>query len=354
MGIWSAAGASRLSDDAAVKRAILAGMAILAVAGCGSNTHAKPAQQRLVYLFGDDPSVEKVMVAATDGAHPRSLGLGSAAVLSPDGKTVAVRRSRGLFVVPAQGGHARLLTTRRLHPEAWSPDGETLIATRAKTLAVLELNAIDRRTGRVRVIASGSIYGFSFSPKGDELVYSKAPVATGQGLCGDQFDLYVTKVSGGKSRRITHDGVSGFPVWGSDGIAYAHFPSGTGIDDCSAPGIWTIDADGSHPEPVIDRAPATIASQDLGLYGLQPLGWLDGGHILAGVRTDSGTLGAVLDVKSHKLRFLRDFADEASSDGRFSVGGGGTSTSVHLSIIRLSDGHRVFRRNQACCPSWNR
>lgn len=339
----------------AVRRAIVGVAALLALAGCGgSHSQARPAHVRLVYLAGEEANVARVFVADPDGADARSLGRGTAAVLSPDGKTVAIRRNGGIFIVSIDNGHARLLTSRRLHPEAWSPDGETLVATRAATFSVLELDAIDRRSGRVRVIASGSLYGFSFSPKGDELVYSRAPVATGEGPCGDQFDLYVTKVSGGTPKRITHDGVSGFPAWGPNDIAYSHFPSGTGNDDCSAPGIWTIHADGSHSGPVIARAPETIASQDQGLYGLQPLAWVDGDHILAGVRTDAGTQGTVLDVKSHKLRFLRDFADEVSSDGRFSVGGGGTSTVVHLSIIRLSDGHRVFRRDQACCPSWNR
>ena len=336
-------------------RAIVGVAALLALTGCGnSHSRARPAHVRLVYLAGEEANAARVFVAGPGGDHPRSLGRGTAAVLSPDGRTVAIRRTGGIFIVSVSDGRARLLTSRRLHPEAWSPDGETLIATRAATFSVLELDAIDRRSGRFRVIASGSMYGFSFSPKGDELVYARAPVATGEGPCGDQFDLFVTKVSGGKREQLTHDGVSGFPVWGPDNIAFSHFPAGTGNDDCSAPGVWTIDPDGSHPRPVIARAPETIASQDQGLYGLQPLAWLDGGHILAGVRTDSGTLGAVLDTKSRKLRFLRDFADEASSDGRFSVGGGGTNTIVHLSIIRLSDGHRVFRRNQACCPSWNR
>src|SRR5439155_20334534 len=119
--------------------------------------------------------------------------------------------------------------TRPPHPQAWSPDGKTLIATRPKLLAVLELDAIDRSSGRVRVIASGSLYGFDFSPSGDELVYSRAPVATGQGPCGDQFDLYTVTLTGGKLGQLTHDGLSAFPRWGQSGIAFSRFPAGTPI-----------------------------------------------------------------------------------------------------------------------------
>jgi WD40 repeat protein len=326
-----------------------------ALAACGgSGTHVvKPAEQHLVYIAGDDPEHATVWVANVDGSRARRLGRGRLAALSPDGRSVAALRRDGIYVLSVHGGHARRLTSERLHPQAWSPDGKTLIASRPATLSVLELDAIDTTTGQVRVVARGSVYGFSFSPDGEKMVYSSAPVATGQGLCGDQFDLYVTKVSGGKSTRLTHDGVSAFPVWGPAGIAYTRIPDDIDPQSaCSAPGIWTMKDDGSDAQPVIARAPLLL-SQD-GLFGLQPLGWVDDSHILAGIRTNAGTLGTVLNVRTRKLHAIRDFANTVSSDGRYSVGGGGDGQLVHLSIVRLSDLHRIFRKVSACCPSWNR
>ena len=210
---------------------------------------------------------------------------------------------------------------------------------------------IDRSTGRVRTLARGSLYGYDFSPKGDELVYSRAPSVTGQGLCGDVFDLYVAKLAWGAPRRLTRDGTEAFPVWGQSGIAYSNFPGGGTIEDCSAPGIWTMSPDGSNVKPLIERAPSNLAGD--GLYGLQPLAWLDGNHILTGIRSDGGNQGAVLDTKSGKLRRLPDYADEASSDGRFVVGSGNDVRGVHLAIYG-ADGHRVYLRKDACCPDWNR
>lgn len=332
-----------------------AALLLPALAACGgSGTHVvTPAERHLVYVAGDDPQHATVWVANVDGSHGRRLGRGSLAALSPDGRSVAVQRRDGIYVLSVHDGHARRLTSERLHPQAWSPDGKTLIASRPAPLSVLELNAIDTATGKVRVVASGSIYGFSFSPDGDKLVYSRAPVATGQGLCGDQFDLYVTKVSGGKTTRLTRDGVSAFPVWGPAGIAFARFPDDIDPQSaCSAPGIWTMKDDGSDAKPVIDRAPLLL-SED-GLFGLQPLAWLDDSHILAGIRTNGGTLGTVVNVQTRKLRAIRDFATAVSSDGRYSVGDGGDGQLVHLSIVRLSDLHRTFRKVSACCPSWNR
>lgn len=312
----------------------------------------KPAEHRLVYLAGDDPSTARVLLAGADGGHARSLGRGSAAVLSPDGGRVAVLRRGGIYVLAPGRAPARRLTRERLHPQAWSPDGATLIATRAGPLNVLELDGVDVETGKVRVIASGSMYGFGFSPDGSRIVYARAPTATGQGLCGDQVDVYETKVEGGKPTRLTHDGLSAFPVWGRAGIAYSRLPEGTTLQDCSAPGIWTMSPGGADAQPVIERAPVDLATD--GLYGLQPIAWLDERHILAGIRTNAGTLGAVLDTRSRKLRRLGEFVDAVSSDGRFAVGSGGDEQLVHLAIVRIADGRRVFRRVSACCPSWNR
>jgi dipeptidyl aminopeptidase/acylaminoacyl peptidase len=324
---------------------------LLATAACGGGT-ATPVERHLVYVHASAPAAPSVWIGDVNGAHSRRLTSGSVGVLSPDGRTVAVaRRGEGVYLVSSDGKRERRLSTRQLRPRAWSPDGETLVATAATSQAVVELVAVDRRSGRLRPIARGSLYGFDFSPDGDELVYSRAPQATVAGICGDQFDLYVAKLDGGTPTRLTHDGLSAFPIWGSAGIALSHFPAGGSLADCSAPGIWTIKSDGSDLRPVIARAPDSITLA--GYYGYQPLAWLDDDRLLIGLRAESGTEGAVLDTQTHKLRALGDYADEASSDGRFAVGSGGEEE-VNVSILRLRDGHRVFRRKDSCCPDWNR
>jgi dipeptidyl aminopeptidase/acylaminoacyl peptidase len=328
-----------------------AAVLLLGATACGSHHGAAPANRHLVYVAGSDPAHSYVWIADVDGSHGRRLGRGLVAILTPDGKTIAVRRNDGIYLMSTTGRVLRRLTPRRIRPGAWSPDGRTLIATRAGPLDVIELDAIDRRTGHVRVIAAGSIYGFDFSPRGDQIVYARAAIATGQGPCADQIDLYVVPVTGGTPRQITHDGGVAFPVWGTSGIAFSRFPGVSSVDDCSAPGIWAIDTVGSTAKPIVVRSPTEFVGD--GLYGLQPLAWLDRDHLLIGIRSFGGTQGAVLDTRSHKIHRLADYADEASSDGRFVVGSGEARGAIHLTI-QTADGKRIFHRDDACCPDWNR
>ena len=345
---------------------VLGAMALLVAAtacsggGGGSSKAAAPAERHLTYIGGELQATEdqtsanaSVWIADANGSHPRKLTKGFIGVLSPDGRTVAVQRQgQGIFLVSSDGKQTRRLTAaRQLRPQAWSPDGKKLYVTADAAQAVVRLAAIDIDSGDVKTIAGGSLYGLDTSPDGKQIVYSRAPEATPQGICGDQFDLYVANLDGSGAKRITNDGLSAFPVWGAGGIAFTHFPGGLAIADCGSPGIGTIQPDGSNRKIVIDRAPESITLS--GFYGFQPLGWLGQNKLLIGLRSDGGTEGAVLDLGTGKLRRLNEMADKASSDGRFSLGSGGDQENA-VTIVRLEDGKRVFKRQDVCCPDWNR
>lgn len=339
-------------------------MAATACSGSGgddkTSTPATPAERHLTFIGGELEATERqteakssVWIADPSGAHARKLTNGFLGLLSPDGKTVAVQRlGKGIFLVSSDGKQTKQLTAApQLRPQAWSPDGKLVYVTADAGNAVVRLAAVDRDSGTVKTIATGSLYGIDTSPDGKQIVYSRAPEATEQGICGDQFDLYVANPDGSSKKRLTNDGLSAFPVWGESRIAFSHFPSGRSLEDCSSPGIWTIDPDGGKASPVISRAPASIVL--LGLFGLQPIGWLDKQRLLVGLRSEYGTKAAVLDTKSRRMRQFNDYAEHASSDGRYYVGSGG-DTGVALTIRRIEDGHRMLRRQNACCPSWNR
>jgi hypothetical protein len=50
---------------------------------------------------------------------------------------------------------------------------------------------------------------------------------------------------------------------------------------------------------------------------------------------------------------LNKMADQASSDGRFSLGSGGDDGNAVI-VVHLADGRIVFQRKNVCCPDWNR
>jgi dipeptidyl aminopeptidase/acylaminoacyl peptidase len=338
-------------------------VAATACSGSGddkTSTPAAPAERHLTFVGGELEATERkteakssVWIADPSGAHARKLTNGFLGLLSPDGKTVAVQRlGKGIFLVSSDGKETKQLTAApQLRPQAWSPDGKFVYVTADAGNAVVRLAAVDRDSGKVKTIATGSLYGIDTSPDGKQIVYSRAPEATEQGICGDQFDLYVAKLDGSGAKRITTDGLSAFPVWGDGGIAFTHFPGGTALSDCGAAGIGTIQPDGSGRKSVIERMPESLTL--LGFYGYQPLGWLGRDRLLVGLRSDAGTEGAVLDVGSGKLRRFNQMADQASSDGRFALGSGGDEGNAVI-VVRLGDGRVVFKRKNVCCPDWNR
>jgi hypothetical protein len=165
--------------------------------------------------------------------------------------------------------------------------------------------------------------------------------------------------------RLTHDGRSAFPVWGPTRIAFMRMPKRTHFEDCFAPGIWAVRSDGAQLRAIVARAPRQLSHA--GYYGLQPVARLKGGALLAGVRTEWGNEGAVVDVRSGRIRRLIRFSgkganrttqafyvDQVSRDGGLALGAGGNEK-VTISIIRISDGRALFTlRGYVCCPDWNR
>jgi hypothetical protein len=318
----------------------------MALAACGSSS-TPPAKvaHHLVYVRGTNNNDARVWIADENGGNRRDLAQGYLGTLSPDGKTVAIARKGGIYLVSSSGGTERKLTSGSGQPLRWTPDGSAVVVGTAASLGLL-----DRSNGRTRVIAKGPIYGFDFSPDGDQIVYSRAPHRTDVGICGDQMDLYVADLDGGKPTQLTHEGLSAFPAWGPSRIAYAQFPGGT-IADCAAPGIWTIEPDGSDAKPIVEQAPPELTM--LGYYGLQPISWLGDDKLLVGARTEYGTEGAVMDVATGNLRRFKTYVVRPSSDGKLFVGGSGADAQL-VAITRIGDGKRVAVVDGACCPDWNR
>jgi len=238
------------------------------------------AHATLVYQKGVNKTA--IYVAQDDGSGAKRLASGALPHVSPDGQTVAyVANINGdkpeLRELPAARGLPRvLLSPWRYGIFDWSPDSRYIAAQTGPLNGKQKLVLIDRTTGTVRTVATGFFSGASFSPAGDQLVYSL--VASDRQIF-PKADLYVAPVAGGAAHAITHDGHSLYPLWGPKQIAFVRYKRPTGRhrhEDGPKHNLWLINAGGTGRRQLThDRVPFLLT-------GLVPTDWsADGTRLLA-------------------------------------------------------------------------
>jgi Tol biopolymer transport system component len=223
-------------------------------------------------------------------------------------------------------------------PVVWSPDSRLVVVQGNAGAAVVDVPSL--RVRRLRLPeASG---GFSFSPEGSVLAYEHS---TGRGT-----DIFTITLGTGRIDRLTHDGRSGSPLWGPDGIAFERF----GPDRCANchGDIWLMSPTGGDPHQ--------LTHTHAGIY---PAAWsADGTRMLAAYpATHNGRLYAV-DVSSGAARPLTPFVGDLfpqglSGDGRTvlaAIGCGGTIGPYGLvETIPFSGGHPTVIIRGPCRASSN-
>jgi Tol biopolymer transport system component len=188
----------------------------------------------------------RAYVAAADGSDTRSVpGTEGtfAAVLSPDGKSVAFTRSRGgysgestTWIAPVVGGRPRRLTPWRhgllATPSSFSPDGRTLLVSMTLEPGPEDVDAIDLATGKVRTIESQATQA-AYSPDGTEIAfisYRDGETVPGFDDPEPASELYVADADGAGARRISHtpELEETYPSWdpGGNRLGYLRTPGG--------------------------------------------------------------------------------------------------------------------------------
>ena len=218
-------------------------------------------------------------VAEADGSNARQLVAdGSLGELSPDGRHVAyylVKRFdektgesvRNLYVQEVNGGKPRLLGDGDWY--SWSPDGSKLAIDDGNDLYLLDVES-----GQRRKVVDGNVRGWSgltFAPDGTALAYARS-----EGL--GESDVFVLRLSDGKTTHLTTDGHSDSPVWGREWIAYRQFRCEN--DECwpSIGKIRLIRPDGSG-DRVFARGDEDLSRAQ---WGLEPREFSrDGKRLLA-------------------------------------------------------------------------
>ena len=334
----------------AMRRLLLATVLLLALA-------AAPAGATLVYTKGWYSARPSVWTAQDDGSHALRLGPGSDPHAAPNGQLVVYERMtsagvRRLYVRPTEAGPPRLLLRSTRGFGAWSPDSRTIAALAGPELGEQRLVLIDVTTAATRTLARGAFFGASFSPTGDRVVYARAP----REAFPARTDLYVAPVAGGPPARITHDRKSSDPAWGPRWIAYAHRRKARRRNDAPKLNLFLVRPSGAGAHQLTHVRPGFLLS------GLTPTDWsADGRRLLAEFGgQDTSYAVAVNPVTGHVRRisrFAEGIVGEAlSADGTsvLATSGGPDNPRANVVTIPYAGGRAHVLARRATTPDWNR
>src|SRR4051794_33108950 len=169
--------------------------------------------------------------------------------LSPDAKTVAFSYLGDIWLAPARGGPARLVTMHEKHDinPVFSPDGGR-IAFSSNRHGSYDVFVVPVQGGRPTRLTfdSADDYVTGWSPDGKHILFSSSrsqsfPYA---------YELYSVPVAGGRATRVSaSEGREGVFSPAGDRIAYVRGP-GTwyrkGYRGSSNDDVWMCNADGSN------------------------------------------------------------------------------------------------------------
>jgi dipeptidyl aminopeptidase/acylaminoacyl peptidase len=178
---------------------------------------ALPAAAQATLTYTRNPLSSAVFVAADNGGGAHRVDSGRNPRLTPDGLSVVYLHegpghAQEMKLAPVAGGAKRTLMMGWQEPFslAISPSSTTIAALRGAELGKRKLVLLDVASGAQRVVASGYFGGFSFSPDGTELVFSKA----NSEKFPPRSDVYRVPTAGGAPVAISHDHNSQDPLWG--------------------------------------------------------------------------------------------------------------------------------------------
>lgn len=333
--------------------ALLAVVALLAV----------PAAAQATLAYTTNVFHPHVTVAQDNGKGAKRIGAGINPKVSPDGKLVVFEREPSPGKAPemklydvATGKTKTIFSPwRESYTFAWSPDSTLVAALRGGELGTRTLCVVNVETGKATRIAKGYFSAVSFSPDSTEVVFGLAH--------GERYpqktDIVRGPVAGGPTSTLTHDGISGWPLWGPQGqIVFVKQLNAKGRKYGPKNDLFLMNANGKG----VKRLTHTVVG-DL-VSGLFPTAWsASGNQLLAEFGGQDTSYAVTVNPKTGAERNLSPGNSETgfsgvalSPDGKTVLGylGGfeGASTSLKIASVPYTGGKPKVIVNGGFSPSW--
>jgi dipeptidyl aminopeptidase/acylaminoacyl peptidase len=330
---------------------------------------ALPAGASATLSYVKNPFNSTVFVAADDGSGARKVEAGHNPHVAPNGLSVAYlhegpKNAQELKIAPATGGPGKtvMANLREAFYATWSPDSKTIAALRGPELGKRNLVLIDVATGLQSVVASGYFSGFSFSPDGTEIAYSRA----GSEKYPPRSDVFrfpvpipgVVNVRAPEAVRLTSDHRSSAPLWGPQKIV---FVKTLGKNRKYGPKneLFLMNPQGKGVKRLTHtKVPAL-------LQGLFPTDWsADGNRLLTEFQGQDTSYAVVVNPKTGKQRPVAGTGETGfvgtalSADGSLVLGfNGGFDPGLKnhkVQTVPYSSGKPKTLVKEAFEPSWSR
>jgi len=323
---------------------------------------AVPAAAQATLAYTTNVFHPHVTVARDNGKGAKRIGAGTNPKVSPDGKLVVFERAPSNGKSPemklydiATGKTKTIFSPwRESYSFAWSPDSTMVAALAGGELGKRTLNVVNVETGKKTRIATGYFNGLSFSPDNAEVAFG-----LGSEEFGGKINIVRGPVAGGPTSPLTHDGISGWPLWGPQGqIVFVKQLNAKGRKYGPKNDLFLMNANGKG----VKRLTHTVVG-DL-VSGLFPTAWsASGNQLLTEFGGQDTSYAVTVNPKTGKERNLSPnnsetgFAGVAlTPNGKTVLGyiGGfeGGATSLKIASVPYTGGKPKVLVNGGFSPSW--
>jgi Tol biopolymer transport system component len=342
-----------ISSKSKLIPALVAVVALLAV----------PAAAQATLAYTTHVFHPHVVVAQDNGKGAKPIGAGINPKVSPDGKLVAFERepangkSPEMKLYDVATGKTKTLFTpwRESYTFAWSPDSTMVAALRGGELGTRTLYVVNVETGKATRIATGYFNAVSFSPDNKEVVFG---LASGERY-PQKTNIIRGPVAGGPTSPLTHDGISGWPLWGPQGqIVFVKQLNAKQRKYGPKNDLFLMNANGKGVKRL------THTKVDALTVGLFPTAWsASGNQLLAEFGGQDTSYAVAVNPKTGAERNLSPgntetgFAGVAlTPNGKTALGyiGGfeGGGTSLKIAAVPYKGGKPKVLVNGGFSPSW--